>query len=318
MSNPFELSQFVDQHRRRLQAQKANMDNPREAFEGWVQTNQELVENIVSALSGPDQPNFFLAMHEPGNPLPRRFMEVLCAQPALNFFEGTTQSIPGDSVLDALFSKNPVEALTERWEQSPNASRFALNVLAALVKVSTQPTTADEVRATLTDFASVFPESLPEKCFRDGKAIRILAARIKGQREPLDFSNSRLGETVMIAQDMSQMSYQCDILSGEIEDRLNIKSKWATHTLRAMNVWEPSSTEATGMQVRVSHDNAKTRDNFDITRKIIHPHWAAPAHIEEKVSEWVKQSQSYDVLARRLDARRPQEASSDTPRSPHF
>jgi hypothetical protein len=310
MSNPFELSLFVDQHRRRLQAKQESLDNPREAFATWVSVNEGLVGRIVDALSGPGQPNYFLALHEPGNPLPRKFMQVLCEQPEIACYEGTDQSIPGDSVLDSLHRPRPVEALADRWSQSPNAFRFVLNTLAALAQVSESPKSSEQVRDTLTRFESVFPDDVPGKTFRDGKSIQVLAARIAGKREPLEFPNSRLPEEYMLGNEMVKVVSQCDLLCKQTEAAFNIKSRWGTHVLTRMGVWEESSTEGTGMQVRVSHDESRTRDNFDVLRKIVHTQWQAPAHIEERVQQWVTQSQAYDPsMANRLDARRSQQSS---------
>lgn len=317
MSNPFELSGFVDQHRRRLQAKKESVENPREAFSAWISGNAELVEHIVQVLSGPDQPNYFLALHEPGNLLPRKFMEVLCDHPSIKFFEGTTQLIPGNNVLDAILHPQPVAVLMERWEQSPNASRFALNVLAVLAKISVQPVSAEDIRDTLTKYDSVFAENEP-KTYRDGKAISTLAKRLGGKREPLEFPNSRLPEECMLMSEMTKLTSQCDLLCEKTEHSFNIKSLWGTHVLTRMEVWEPSSTEATGMQVRIRHDEAHTRDNFDVIRKIVYPQWQAPEHIEEKVRQWVSMSQSYDSsLSNRLGARRADASPSSSP-SPRF
>lgn len=118
MENPFDLSAFIAQSRSLPTPPPARAEDPVAAFSAWCVKHHALVDQVVSALTGTNLPHFFLAMHEPGNPLPKKFIEVLQEQPALSLFEDSSR-VPGPAFLDLLSQPRPAESLSRQWDNAP-------------------------------------------------------------------------------------------------------------------------------------------------------------------------------------------------------
>lgn len=118
---------------------------------------------------------------------------------------------------------------------------------------------------------------MPSQSRRAAQVIRKLSSQLLGEREAFEFSLSACPQR--------KGSIQSDAITPIIEAAFGVKCEAATLALRQMQVWEAASDEA--LQVKVSSDPVKTRERFDLVRKIIHPEWIAPAHIAEAAQAWL-------------------------------